>query len=93
MKVVLANFVGGLLIGSRLRAASGQRPRTTPGWVRRLVTEDQGQDLVEYALLAGFIGITSVATWIAIESSLATAYTRYDNRVQGLWVPPPPSGR
>jgi Flp pilus assembly pilin Flp len=63
-----------------------------PGWLRRLVTSSQGQDVVEYALLTAFFGVVAVATWIAIRNSLGTAYTSYDSGTQGLWEPPGPSG-
>jgi Flp pilus assembly pilin Flp len=53
---------------------------------------DDGQDLLEYGLLAAFIGITCLAVWASIEGHLRTAYLGYDSGVQGLWQPPNPGG-
>jgi Flp pilus assembly pilin Flp len=61
-----------------------------PAWLIRLAVDDRGQDLVEYALLTAFFGVTALATWSAIEDSLGAAYTSYDGNVQDLWEPPAP---
>jgi Flp pilus assembly pilin Flp len=79
-----------LAAGRGFKAATIRGTPAAPGWAKRLLIEDRGQDLVEYALLAGFVGVVAAATWVAIESSLATAYVRYDTKTQGLWEPPEP---
>ena len=61
-------------------------------WLFSFVAADDGEDLVEYALLVAFIGLACVAAWQLIEASLGNAYQTYDNSVQDLWVPPEPSG-
>lgn len=58
--------------------------------VRRLVLEEDGQDLVEYALLAAFVGLATAATLNAIEISLGEAYTRWDTNTQKCWTMPDP---
>lgn len=42
--------------------------------IARLVREEQGQDLIEYALLAGLITLISVATITALGQKLDTFY-------------------
>ena len=41
----------------------------------RLAREDEGQDLIEYALLAAFISIGSVAMITSIGTTVNTVYT------------------
>jgi Flp pilus assembly pilin Flp len=57
-----------------------------------LLTDDHGQDLVEYALLVSFIGVTSVVAWAAIETAIGTAYVSWNGAVYSLWETPAPSG-
>jgi Flp pilus assembly pilin Flp len=56
----------------------------------RLIADDSGQDLVEYALLTAFIGVAGAAVWSAIAGSLEAAYTGYDNDVQDIYEPQDP---
>jgi Flp pilus assembly pilin Flp len=60
--------------------------------VRRFLAEDNGQDLVEYALLTTFIGVAAVAAWNAMEIAIGTAYTGLNDKVYDLWEAPGPSG-
>ena len=46
--------------------------------LRRLLAEDDGQDLIEYALLSAFIGLAAVAAFSGIGGAMDTAY--------GSWV-------
>jgi pilus assembly protein Flp/PilA len=41
----------------------------------RFVREDQGQDLIEYALLAGLISLASVAAITALGTSIQGKFT------------------
>jgi Flp pilus assembly pilin Flp len=75
---------------SLLWAARARAPVASPAWLTRLVGDECGQDLVEYALLTAFFGVIAVATWSAIEDSLGAAYISYDDSVQDLWEPPAP---
>ena len=52
--------------------------------LRRFITEDDGADIVEYALLAAFIGVCAVAAWISIPPKIAAAYTNWDSSIQNL---------
>ena len=59
------------------------------------LADDHGQDLVEYALLAAFIGIAGWAILLTIPNTMATAYTNWQSPTTGvpsLWQPPEPTG-
>ncbi len=43
--------------------------------LHQLIRDDAGQDLIEYALLAGFISIASVAIITSIGTGVNTVYT------------------
>jgi len=58
--------------------------------LRRLIGEDDGQDVVEYALLTAGIGVVSVATWPLIAAGIKTAYARYNTNTQNAWEVPNP---
>ena len=61
----------------------------------RLLADDDGQDLVEYALLAAFVGIAGWAALMAIDEAVGTTYSSWldaDSGVPGLWDPPEPAG-
>jgi pilus assembly protein Flp/PilA len=49
--------------------------------LNRLVTEECGQDLIEYALLAGFISLAAVAAITLIGSSLNLLYTNVNSQI------------
>ena len=61
-------------------------------FLQRLVRDDRGQDVVEYALLTAFFGLCAVAAWAGIRDAVGLNYTGATTGVQGLWDPPPPSG-
>jgi Flp pilus assembly pilin Flp len=63
---------------------------TARAWLRRLLREDDGQDLVEYALLAAFVGLAGSAALSELETSLGVAYAGWDTATQALWVMPEP---
>jgi Flp pilus assembly pilin Flp len=50
----------------------------------RFIGDDSGQDLIEYALLACFIGICAVVAWTNIPPKIAAAYANWDSGVQAL---------
>lgn len=67
-------------------------PDSWRGHVVRLLRDERGQDLVEYALLTAAVGLAGAASWPFIEQSIGTAYRALDTNTQNLWEPPPPSG-
>ena len=60
--------------------------------LRRLASETDGQDLIEYALLTAFIGMIGFAAWNAIRTGLGLAYDGFIDATWGLWEPDDPSG-
>jgi Flp pilus assembly pilin Flp len=59
---------------------------------RRLLADEAGQDLIEYALLSTLIGLCAIVAWGLIENAIASTYGGYDTSVNSLWHPDPPSG-
>jgi pilus assembly protein Flp/PilA len=49
--------------------------------VHRFVREEAGQDLIEYALLAGFISLAAVAAITAVGTALNTLYTNVQGQI------------
>jgi pilus assembly protein Flp/PilA len=50
----------------------------------RFVREDQGQDLIEYALLAGFISLVAVTAITNVGSGVNTVYGNIDAQVDAI---------
>jgi Flp pilus assembly pilin Flp len=57
---------------------------------RRLLCDEYGQDVIEYALLTASIGVMGVATWPAIVAAIGNAYQQLDTQTQDLWEVPDP---
>jgi len=49
--------------------------------IARFIREEEGQDLIEYALLAGFIALAATAAIVAIGGNLNTLYTTVNTQV------------
>ena len=49
----------------------------------RLVREDDGQDLIEYALLAAFISLAAVAAITQLGTAINNIYTKISNTLEG----------
>ncbi len=64
--------------------------RTTRGVVR-LLRDDDGQDLIEYALLTGIIAVGGVLLFPTIRTKMATAYQTWNTDAQAIWEMPPPT--
>jgi Flp pilus assembly pilin Flp len=56
----------------------------------RLMRDDDGQDVVEYALLTAAIGIVGVASWPLIEVGIKNGYKSINRRTQDAWEVPDP---
>ena len=50
-------------------------------WLR-LLTEDDGQDIVEYALLATCLGFAAIAGAEVLRAAMNATYTTWDTAVQ-----------
>ncbi len=44
--------------------------------VRGFAKEDQGQDLIEYALMAGFVAVAAGAAMPQVSSSISTVFSK-----------------
>jgi len=54
------------------------------------IDEEEGQDLVEYALLGAFVAIVTMAGLRVIENAIGSEYVNWDYDEQDLWRPPNP---
>ena len=52
------------------------------GLLRRWLSEDHGQDLIEYALLCSVIGFAGIVAFSFISDAMNTTYTSWDTAVQ-----------
>lgn len=50
----------------------------------RFVRDEQGQDLIEYALLAGFISLVAVAAITAVGSGVKDVYNTLNTQVNSI---------
>ena len=46
------------------------------GRIAELVRDSQGQDLIEYALMAGFVAVAAAASMPNINSNLSTVFSK-----------------
>jgi Flp pilus assembly pilin Flp len=60
--------------------------------LRRLIAETDGQDIVEYALVALLIALAGMAGISAIHASLKTVYETSASQVEELSCMPDPGG-
>jgi pilus assembly protein Flp/PilA len=44
--------------------------------LHKLVQDESGQDMVEYALVAGFISLAGIASFSGIANSITTIFTK-----------------
>jgi len=65
--------------------------RTWTASVWSLAVGDEGQDLVEYALLSGIVGIAGVLVYPAILDGLQTLFNGTQAATQGIWQPCAPA--
>jgi Flp pilus assembly pilin Flp len=56
----------------------------------RLLADEHGQDLIEYALLTGIIALAWVIAFPPLKDRMKAAYQAWNANVQAIWVPPPP---
>jgi len=56
----------------------------------RLLREDAGQDVIEYAFLAALVAVAAAETIHILETTLHDAYTRWDTDTQAIAMTPDP---
>ena len=52
--------------------------------VNRLLSDESGQDLIEYALVAGLVGLGVVTAASNVATSIATTFTSIGTTLTGL---------
>lgn len=65
-------------------------PSVVRSLARALLTNDDGQDLIEYALLTGMVTVGFATVFSIAQGQMATAYQDWMSDTNDLWVPPPP---
>lgn len=58
---------------TKIRAAA--KSSIPPGFIRRLLEDETGQDLIEYALVAALIGLGAVASMKTLSTKVGAAFT------------------
>ena len=53
----------------------------------QFMSDDSGQDLIEYALLTAIIGISGVLILSTLSTTMGTAYSRWNTAGQNAWQP------
>ena len=51
-------------------------------WLWRWLFEEDGQDLIEYALLASFVGFAAIEGVSLVRTAMHSTYTVWDTRYQ-----------
>jgi Flp pilus assembly pilin Flp len=77
-----------------LRSTVNPTRSCSPSLVVRFFTEEGAQDLIEYALLAAFIGIAGWAVLLTLTGVIGATYASWldpTNGVPGQWDPPEPA--
>jgi Flp pilus assembly pilin Flp len=58
----------------------------------RLAANEEGQDLIEYALLSALIGLVGILTWTNITAGIGTTYGSWDTGLQSVSACTPDPG-
>ena len=78
-----------------LGGSPGPRCLWRPGKMKaaalRLLRGEDGQDLVEYALLAGLIGFAGLLVFDAMLQAMGVTYGSWETGVDNLWDTPGPA--
>ena len=56
----------------------------------RVIADDSGQDLIEYALLTAIVGISGMLILSTLLTTMGTAYSGWNAAGQSAWQPCPP---
>jgi len=55
---------------------------------RRLIADERGQDLIEYALLTTFIALAGIAAFNALQTAIGLTYGSWNSNANSLWETP-----
>lgn len=58
----------------------------------KLLADDGGQDLVEYALLTTVVGLSAVVAFNLLQAAIGFAYGSWETGVNNIWESPDPTG-
>lgn len=72
------------------RRAAQQLRRLLRRRGHQLVAAEDGQDLIEYALLTGMAAIVGILMFPTIQSKMADTYRGWNDNAQAIWETPPP---
>jgi Flp pilus assembly pilin Flp len=64
--------------------------RFTRALAAQFVSDDSGQDLIEYALLTAIIGISGLLILSTLSTTMGSAYSGWNAAGQTAWQPCPP---
>jgi Flp pilus assembly pilin Flp len=59
--------------------------------LERLVADESGQDIIEYALLAGLVGTAGFSVLPTIVTQMSTAYQSWISGASAAWEPCAPA--
>ena len=51
--------------------------------LKHMLSDDSGQDLIEYALIASLVGLVAVASLRTLNGAIATVFTNISNTLTG----------
>lgn len=74
--------------------ATGSTVMSISLW-RKVIADESGQDLVEYALMASFVGVAGYLVLMSLGVDIFNVYESWLDPTVGVpsvWEPPPPSG-
>jgi Flp pilus assembly pilin Flp len=57
---------------------------------RALIDDDRGQDVIEYALLAGLIALVTAPALVALQLALKASYNSWNTATLKCWQMPEP---
>jgi pilus assembly protein Flp/PilA len=72
---VLASLIRSYL-SATAAGGEGERMKNWSAMFRSFIKDDQGQDLIEYALMAGFVAVAAGAAMPNVSSSISTVFSK-----------------
>ncbi len=58
--------------------------------LRAFIREENGDDLLEYALLGTFVGLVGLVAFNLLSANINSTYNSWDSSIQNAWFPPAP---
>jgi len=70
----------------------GMKAEVARATLVRLVTDESGQDLIEYGLLVAVFGVGSFLVWPSMVAVISNYFSNSENRALNLYQPLDPAG-